>query len=184
MYHILDNTLSNSSLNYLYNLSLDYNVWALNRRSNGAEHEKKFPGVNYSDNYICRIDNSVFGYNILLYQTILSKFKSNVLEEQPIPLRIHQGAKYIKNVGEPHRDSENIDDTTILFFNNPIWEKEWGGGIVIEGSLVDYVPGRAVIFPSVYEHYVSPILNDDCPIRLATNFIFRYNFKNLKNADI
>ena len=80
MYHILDNTLSNSSLNYLYNLSLDYNVWALNRRSNGAGHEKKFPGVNYSDNYICHIDNSVFGYNLLLYQTILSKFKSNVLE--------------------------------------------------------------------------------------------------------
>lgn len=183
MYHILDNTLSSCSLNFLYKLSLECPVWSFNRSSHILD-EKKFAGVSYSDNYTSYIDNSIYGYNLLLYQTILSKFKSDVLEQQPIPSRIHQGAKYLKNVGVPHRDSEHVDDTTILFFNNPVWKKEWGGGIIVEDNLIDYIPGRAIIFPSVFQHYVSPIEHDDCPIRLATNFIFRYNFKSLKNADI
>lgn len=183
MYQILDNVLKKPSLKFLYNESLSIHGWHLNRKSQKNE-DKGFGGLALSDNYQQSNNSFLYGFNIYLYQQILSNFKSNVLEDQPLPRRIHLGAKYKGNVGSNHRDTDHIDDTTILFFNNPFWEKDWGGGIVIENELIDYVPGRAIIFPSVFFHHVEQIKSDESPIRLATNFIFNYNFKSLKNANI
>ena len=182
MYHILDNILKKPSLNFLYNESLAINGWHLDRKSHNEAIG--FGGLMLSDNYQQLNSSFLYGFYVYLYQQIVSSFNDNILQEQPIPMRIHLGAKYKDNVGKNHRDTDHIDDTTILFFNNPDWEKEWGGGIIIENELIDYVPGRAIIFPSVFYHHVENIQSNQTPIRIATNFIFRYNFKNLKNANI
>lgn len=183
MHIILDDVLDPISLNFFYQENINTPFWTLSRSSN---HEGKvFGGLVIMDNYQTVYNSVLLGYNLSIYHKIISNFDSEFLKEKPYPRRIHVGAKYKDNVGEKHRDSPNIDDTTILFFNNPIWKKEWGGGIVIEDTLIDYVPGRAVIFPSVFNHFVSPINTVDCPIRLATNFIFEKNLKEIyKDAHI
>tara|TARA_R100001509_G_scaffold17162_2_gene8620 strand:+ start:937 stop:1491 length:555 start_codon:yes stop_codon:yes gene_type:complete len=184
MHIVLDDILDPMSLNYLYQENLNTPFWTLNRRS--YLEQKFFGGMVLCDEYQILHNSVIFGYNLAVYHKILNYYNCDeFIKEKPYPKRIHIGAKYKGNIGESHRDSNNIDDTTILFFNNPIWKKEWGGGIMIEDTHIDYVPGRAVIFPSVFNHHVSPIEKDDCPIRLATNFIFQKNIKELhKNANI
>ena len=72
-----------------------------------------------------KIENSPFlcGYFISIYHKILANFNFNGLEKKvPLPKRIHIGAKYIGNVGTSHKDSDNSNETSILFFNNPFWK--------------------------------------------------------------
>ena len=189
---IIDRVLDNLSLEFLYKETLGAPNWSLDRTSGDDDQtsfgglsllhatEKQIHGQIINSPYLC-------GYYISIYHKILCNFSPQVFQETPLPRRIHLGAKYKGNVGLPHTDSNVADDTTILFFNNPVWKTEWGGGIIVDNQLIEYVPGRAVIFSSTTNHYVSPILFDKTPIRLATNYIFRYNINKLgknENANI
>lgn len=177
---VIDKVIDTHSLNYIYDETIRTPNWTLNRESGTKNNDKSFGGMSILGNY--KIENSPFlcGYFISIYHKILANFNFNGLEKKvPLPKRIHIGAKYIGNVGTPHKDSDNFNETSILFFNNPFWKNEWGGGIVIDDNLIDYVPGRAVIFSSTSNHYVSPIISDEAPIRLAVNYMFEFNINNL-----
>lgn len=60
--------------------------------------------------------------------------------------------------GSAHIDGD-YSNSTIMYFSNCQWEKEWGGQFQIldgqHGNVIEeyeYVPGRVIIFPSNYWH--------------------------------
>jgi hypothetical protein len=62
-----------------------------------------------------------------------------------------------------HTDSSFDDTVTILIFCNNHWIEEWGGEIKFYSqqekinSVIDFVPGRVIIFDSRLEHKVLPL---------------------------
>lgn len=53
-----------------------------------------------------------------------------------------------------------------------MWTSSNGGGLRIEEEIVDYVPGRAVVFPSLMQHKPEDIMDREFPFwRLAVNVL-------------
>jgi Rps23 Pro-64 3,4-dihydroxylase Tpa1-like proline 4-hydroxylase len=81
---------------------------------------------------------------------------------------VHVGHHYINhyslmtNVAK-HVDSSFSDFMTILVFPNKYWNREWGGEIAFysekseQHTLVEYKPGRIIVFDSRIAHKVLPM---------------------------
>jgi hypothetical protein len=93
---------------------------------------------------------------------LLSKISEHIKED------IYAGNFYINHYwhytqSPKHTDSSFDDTITILIFCNNQWSEEWGGEIKFYSqqekinSVIDFVPGRVVIFDSRLTHKVLPL---------------------------
>ena len=71
---------------------------------------------------------------------------------------------------EPHL---HIDDGefTMIYYPRLNWHKEWGGGTMVDGELVQYVGNRLVIFDAHLPHQAMPV-SREC-YELRTNVVFK-----------
>ena len=71
---------------------------------------------------------------------------------------------------EPHL---HIDDGefTMIYYPRLDWHKEWGGGTMVDGELVQYVGNRLVIFDAHLPHQAMPV-SREC-YELRTNVVFK-----------
>lgn len=76
--------------------------------------------------------------------------------------RIYTNAVMFGDVAFPHRDSDDDDSVTALFYPNPEWVPEYGGETIFyddTGEIADAVapaPGRLCIFHGCIQHKGSP----------------------------
>lgn len=83
---------------------------------------------------------------------------------------LHIGHHYINHYGlltgvSEHCDADSEGQYTILIFPNNIWNKNWGGEIIfysekIIHSMIEYKPGRVILFDSRISHKVMPLTRD------------------------
>ena len=73
---------------------------------------------------------------------------------------------------EPHL---HIDDGefTMIYYPRLDWHKEWGGGTMVDGELVQYIGNRLVIFDAHLPHKAMPV-SREC-YELRTNVVFKCN---------
>ena len=71
---------------------------------------------------------------------------------------------------EPHL---HIDDGefTMIYYPRLDWHKEWAGGTMVDGELVQYVGNRLVIFDAHLPHQAMPV-SREC-YELRTNVVFK-----------
>jgi hypothetical protein len=71
---------------------------------------------------------------------------------------------------EPHL---HIDDGefTMIYYPRLDWHKEWGGGTMVDGELVQYIGNRLVIFDAHLPHKAMPV-SREC-YELRTNVVFK-----------
>ena len=66
-------------------------------------------------------------------------------------------------------------DFTMIYYPRLDWDKDWGGGTMIEGSLgvneyVEYVPNRLIIFNANLRHQAQPVARECYELRSVIVF--------------
>ena len=84
----------------------------------------------------------------------------SVIQSNAMPYKLH-GTWHV-DVGGTYNPMFNgivaVDQMyTLMFFGNSIWKDKWGGKFYYKDSSkkehsIDYVPGRVILFPAVFEH--------------------------------
>jgi Rps23 Pro-64 3,4-dihydroxylase Tpa1-like proline 4-hydroxylase len=74
----------------------------------------------------------------------------------------------------PHWHADD-GDFTMIYYPRLDWEKHWGGGTMIEGSLgvneyVEYVPNRLIIFNANLRHQAQPVARECYELRSVIVF--------------
>ena len=57
---------------------------------------------------------------------------------------------------EPHMHQDD-GDFTMIYYPRCDWQDDWGGGTVIDGTLVEYVGNRLVVFDAHLHHQAQPV---------------------------
>ena len=110
---------------------------------------------------------------------ILQELKVHFAPDYPTKfriIRVYANGQLYGIDGVKHQDAECLNDFTVLYYANPIWEPQWGGATVFlaeDDEIVKSVlpkPNRAVIFPATSWHFgQSP--TRDCPeLRMCIAF--------------
>ena len=152
---IFDNKLTQYHLTELYFYCLK------SRYTLEQTNEKFYPGRDLT--FSCHLTQDEF------LSLKLTDIISNLIGELRIPLYLTKF--YINHYSQfsyvhRHVDSSHENNITILFFCNKYWEESWGGELKIyEQSgpfhkVIDFVPGRIIIFDSRIEHKVLPLTPD------------------------
>jgi len=149
---IVDNILPDNLHEMCYELIMSEPFWSLAQTS---VPDAQSPGVTrligttvYDEDKNVDMGNRAHVLSAVIYQMI--KVKVPTLSNQIT--RILIGAKTAFNVDIPHTDHRDVDRTSVLFYLNRTWNKEWGGGIKIDGTEYEYKPNRALIFKSNLMH--------------------------------
>ena len=71
---------------------------------------------------------------------------------------------------EPHIHRDD-GDFTMIYYPRCDWQKDWGGGTVGDGMLVEYVGNRLVVFDAYLEHQAQPV-SRQC-YELRNNIVFK-----------
>ena len=149
---IVDNVLPDSLHEMCYELIMGESFWTLSQTS---VPEAQAPGVTrligttvYDEDRGLDMGNRAHILSAVIYQMI--KVKVPTLSNKIT--RILIGAKTAFNIDVPHTDHRDADRTSVLFYLNRTWNKEWGGGVTIDGREYEYKPNRALIFKSNLLH--------------------------------
>ena len=59
----------------------------------------------------------------------------------------------------------------MIYYPRLDWHKEWGGGTMVDGELVQYIGNRLVIFDAHLPHKAMPV-SREC-YELRTNVVFK-----------
>ena len=107
-----------------------------------------------------------------IQDSFLSAIQSNAM-----PYKLH--GSWHKDVGGVYNPMFNgivaVDQMyTLMFFGNSIWKDEWGGKFYYKDKSnkehsIDYVPGRVILFPAVFDHRADAP-EDKYQFRLSTVF--------------
>ena len=71
---------------------------------------------------------------------------------------------------EPHLHIDD-GDFTMIYYPRMDWKKEWGGGTLVDDTLVSYVGNRWVVFTASLPHMAMPV-SREC-YELRTNVVFK-----------
>lgn len=71
---------------------------------------------------------------------------------------------------EPHMHKDD-GDFTMIYYPRCDWQKDWGGGTVVDGTLVEYVGNRLVVFDAYLDHQAQPV-SRQC-YELRSNIVFK-----------
>ena len=151
--HIFDGKLNRSQLDHLHGYCLHSN-YKLQQYSDECFHEKDL-------RFSCHLSKrEVENTQVLTSLEDICKQLGITLYLREYYINHYCQTSYVSR----HTDANMDGCVTILFFCNKYWEEYWGGELKIydnENDLVnkviDFVPGRIVIFDSKIEHKVLPL---------------------------
>jgi hypothetical protein len=170
-YYIIEDIISNNDLFNLYDELVNAPVWYLTRHTHKSI-VGQWPG------FIVHQDNTVmnpywFGRFCGLLENIKNNFeKKYKFSLPPKIVRMHVGAKHTQANTDFHTDVLEPFTYTIVGFATPEWSQEWGGELNIEGELIDFKPGKFVIFKSDLRHDGTKIKETN-NWKLSLNFVLR-----------
>ena len=144
---IVDNILPDNLHEMCYELIMAEPFWSLSQTS-VPEATRMIGTTVYDVDTGLDMGNRAHVLSAVIYQMI--KVKVPTLSNEIT--RILIGAKTAFNIDVPHTDHRDADRTSVLFYLNRTWNKEWGGGITIDGKEYEYKPNRALIFKSNLMH--------------------------------
>ena len=151
--YVFDGKLSRSELAHLHGYCLD-SRYKLEQYSDICSHQRDM-------RFSCHLTRDEFKNT-----RVLSAVESIV---ESLNIKLYLREYYINHYSQisyvsRHTDANVNDCVTILVFCNKYWDETWGGELKIyddENDLihkvVDFVPGRIVIFDSKIEHKVLPL---------------------------
>jgi hypothetical protein len=144
---IVDNVLPDNLHKMCYELILAEKVWCLDQHS--APGAIRIAGSTIFD-FERNIDMGCRSQALatVIYQMV--KVKVPHLSDDV--RRIQLGAKAAFQKDVIHTDHKDSDRTTVLFFLNKNWKKEWGGDTMVDGKMYEYKPNRALVYPSNLLH--------------------------------
>ena len=173
-YYILDDLISSRDLNKLYIDLTNANCWYLSRHTDGSV-VGKWPGFIVSDKD--ELHNQYwFGRFVGLLENIKNNFEKKYKFSLPPKIRrIHVGAKNNTSNTDFHCDVYEPFTYTIVGFLTPEWGKDWGGELNIEGELIDFRPGRFIIFKSDLRHDGAKLKKELDYWKLSLNYVLREN---------
>jgi hypothetical protein len=171
-YYLLDNIITKHDLINLYTDLISSNVWFLTRNTHNSQ-TGLWPGFVVKDNN--EIKNAFwYGRFIGLLENIKNTFEKTYNFSLPPSIqRIHIGAKNTTSNTDFHTDVYEPFTYTIVGFATPEWSPEWGGELNIEGDVIDFKPGRFVIFKSEHRHNGSKIKKEINHWKLSLNFVLK-----------
>lgn len=196
MFKVWDNIIDDLFIHELDNEIILSEMWALNNIANrktlpyGYKGEHLIWGADFY-NYINRFDvkNNMGPHLKTLWHIILAIFKKGYKDLDISLFKIQGNAQNIGQDGELHNDFYHheglkLDCThTLLYFLNPIWEKNWGGEFIMYNKekkvdkVIDFNPGRIILFDTGIDHRgLAPKKNNIIRRSLA----FRLNIKPLQ----
>ena len=75
---------------------------------------------------------------------------------------------------EPHMHQDD-GDFTMLYYPRCDWDEDWGGGTVVDGTLIEYVGNRLIVFDANLWHQAQPV-SRQC-YELRTCIVFKCNLE-------
>lgn len=148
--YIFDELLEKNHIEFLNQYCYN-SVYRPNHRSNNS------PG--YDSRFASVISPQEFEQTKLI--PIIKEITKN------LNFSLYIGHHYINHYGLMTTSAEHCDGDfeglyTILIFPNNIWGKNWGGEIAFYGkdkihNMIEYIPGRIILFDSRISHKVLPI---------------------------
>ena len=162
---IYDNVLEDHVAEYIH-LEMKKLSWKFDYVSDKKEpnfHWHIFCGHNPKE----VIDN---GYEWTLPIWDVAKIKYNFKEKYALDnfVRIYMNA-HTHGI-EPHMHQDD-GDFTMIYYPRLDWKQEWGGGTVVDGTLVEYVGNRLVVFDADLWHQAQPV-SRQC-YELRNNIVFK-----------
>ncbi len=151
--YVFDGKLSRSQLNYLHTYCLQSN-YKFQQISDMLSTER-------DNRLVCHLSKKEFE-NTLVIPSI-----QEIVNEIGVTLYLREF--YINHYSQisyvnRHTDSFLSGSVTILIFCNKYWDETWGGELKLYddintsvNKIVDFVPGRIVVFDSEIEHKVLPL---------------------------
>ena len=95
-----------------------------------------------------------FDWLVQLWQTIFYKYDFKNKYTIQTFKRIYMNA-HTHGI-EPHEHTDD-GDFTMIYYPRLDWEKDWGGGTVVDGELVPYVGNRLIVFNAKAPHQAMPV---------------------------
>lgn len=151
--HVLDNKLTRAQLSHIHTYCLRSN-YKLQQLSDISSYEKD---VRFS----CLLKKSE------VYDTGIVPTLDQVCREYNLKLYLKEYyINYYSQIFYAHRHTDfNFDGcVSILIFCNKYWDESWGGELKIYddsdpliNKVIDFVPGRIILFDSKIEHKVLPL---------------------------
>ena len=155
-FYIVKNVLLNKEIFELYRKLTQTAMWSLDRSSLvGNTSYKIFPGVQFIENGETRDGRYPYfiGYFTALARRIQIKFYETYGWEIPSEiLRIALNAQNDNSQTLGHSDDKDPTFYSVVGFLTPVWGKDWGGELNIEGVDIPNEPGTFVVFPSTRFH--------------------------------
>jgi hypothetical protein len=155
---VIDNLFSEDELFYLYKLVTSTNNWSITGIPDNVSYisPKTF---NASPQFMIKDNNGqVLDYTMFVYfQSIVFRLKK-ILQEKKIGLnsiiqRTWINATYNGSKNHwLHRDADNPNLQSVLFFLTPVWKTAWKGSFYVEGEEYKMLPGRVIVFDSKEFH--------------------------------
>ena len=119
---------------------LDEGGWKFSARSNEND---------YTFFYMPLLDNKFFTGEF--FEVIKQKIGKNYVID-----RVHANGQTYGLCGSLHTDNTDDDCYTFLYYANPYWDVQWGGGTAfysaMESQHVPYIPNSAILFKSNILH--------------------------------
>jgi hypothetical protein len=171
-YYIVDDIISDNDLFNLYTDLIKSNVWYLARATNGST-VGQWAGFIVHDNDTV-MNPYWFGRFVGLFENIKHNFEKKYKFSLPSKIRrMHVGAKHTGSNTDFHTDVSEPFTYTIVGFATPEWSSKWGGELNIEGELIDFKPGRFVIFKSDLRHDGTKIKGETNHWKLSLNYVIK-----------
>jgi hypothetical protein len=172
-YYVIDNVILKNDLFNLYNDLINAPVWHISRATTDKTVVGMWPGFIVKNNEEIR-NHFWYGRFWGLLENIKNVFQKENNFSLPANIaRIHVGAKNTTSNTDFHTDVFEPYTYTIVGFITPEWSQEWGGELNIEGEIIDFKPGRFVIFKSELRHDGSKIKKEINHWKISLNYVLR-----------
>ena len=141
MFEIYDDFLSKQEQTNCYDYFNNSSGWAFNGFS--TKPDKKF--------WRFELKNDPFFSNVLFYRI------QNLTNQKFKLLSVYANGQVHGQCGSVHKDSDEHDEYTFLYYLNPIWKAEWGGSTVFIKNEHEYqhstfIVNRGILFKSTIPH--------------------------------
>lgn len=149
---IYDNLIKNSDLDFLHTFCLNANY--------RCEHGSSPLGYEKDSRFSAKMNHSEISSSGVL--DIVKNISNDLGETLYIGNCYINHYQLMTSTGR-HTDSSFPNTYTVLIFCNKYWEESWGGELKIYeedsniNKIIDYVPGRVLLFDSRIEHKVMPL---------------------------
>jgi len=151
--HVFDNKLTRAQVSHIHTYCLESN-YRFEQASDRSSYQKDI-------RFTCHLNRTEFeDIGLINILEDISKELNVILYLKNYYINHYSQVSYVHR----HTDSNSDGSATILIFCNKYWDESWGGELKIYDNfnssinkVVDFVPGRIVIFDSKIEHKVLPL---------------------------